>query len=92
MWISRWDASPDADGDTDAGSDSLDGCVGGPGWVLPENLYNLVENEPESLVIIDVRPLEYCETARIPGAACNPWDGTALLEPLEAEDDGGYEV
>jgi rhodanese-related sulfurtransferase len=88
------DTGPDA---SDADAETLDGAVdadaecgdAGPEWIDPISLFMEIDVGAEGLVIFDVRPLEYCETARVPGAECNPWDGADFAAPIVVADEPG---
>lgn len=77
VWIERYDADTDRDGDAD-------GCASDEVAVLtPAELLSLVEAETAGLVIVDVRPASLCQAMRIPGAQCIPFEEGALSAPIE---------
>ena len=94
VWIEIYDSGPDAAGDFDADAgdaDEGDGCVVGQGnWIRPEVLYGYIESDLEGIVIVDIRPLEYCQTGRIPGAQCNPLVNGSLTNPIDLPDEAGF--
>lgn len=84
----------DASGDSDAvlhadGGDG--GCLADQGAMLiPEDLLGLMVSASTDLVIVDVRAMEMCVAARIPGAMCNPLEEGALVTAIDPPDEEGW--
>lgn len=90
VWINVYDAGGDSDSDMLIdGDDSR--CITDQGaLIVSENLLGLLVSASADLVIVDVREIEMCTAARIPGAQCNPLEDGVLTTEIDPADEEGW--
>lgn len=94
VYVHLYDGSPDG-GDADAGGtgDADQECTETQvEWLDPGSVASVIGAPDLEVTVLDTRPLERCNTARLPGALCTPWDGEELVGLPTIEDEPGWLV